>query len=464
LQIVRVVYVLVLARYLGPELYGWFSYGQSWYLALLPLTGLGLAEILGREVGRHRHQAGPTVAQSLTLLTVVAIAVALGSGLVGWCVEERAEVRWLILIFSVALAGHAVSNWTGTVFIAYEETQYCLRQGILFRPLDMVLGLGALLTGFGVMAVACIYAASWWIQSFQGLALIRRYIVPVHYTWRWRPLLHLLAQGLPIAVGIFCVTWLQQGPLVLFRLAAGEAYSLGELALAMKVFTPLCAVASIIPLAALPALSRTVGRGDGLERVFTENMLQMGLLLGAVAGFLGLAFGPLVVETLLGSPYKPAGELLGLALWLLVPWSWGHTVWRVLLARDQTLASTVCAMGGALVLSLTLPFFVSRFGVSGALLAAGAGIGVWSMSLLALLSQADGLDVVHGICRPGAVALVALGLFVLLKPWQVWLAFPIAILTLLGGSLGWDLLTADERSLTATLKRALFTTNHRMRA
>jgi hypothetical protein len=153
----------------------------------------------------------------------------------------------------------------------------------------------------------------------------------------------------------------------------------------------------------------------------------------------------------------------GLALWLLVPRSWGHTAWRVLLARGQILSTTACAAGGALVLSLTLPLLVSRYGVSGTLLAAGAGMIVWSVSLLVLLRQADGLDVAHAMCRPGVVVLAALGLFLVLRPCQVWLAFPAAMLTLLAGSLGWDILTPDERSLTATLKRALFITNRRIR-
>jgi O-antigen/teichoic acid export membrane protein len=272
----------------------------------------------------------------------------------------------------------------------------------------------------------------------------------------------LLRQGLPIAAGIFCVTWLQHGPLVMFRLTAGEQFGLGELALAIKVFIPLSTVAATIPIAALPALSRTMGQQESIDRVFTESMLQIGLILGAVAGFLGMTLGPPVVESLLGPPYKRAGEMLGLSLWLLIPWSWGNTVWRVLLVRMQIQAATGCAALGALVLSLSLPFCVSSFGVPGALLAAGAGMVVWSVSLLALLRQADDLDLGWALYRPGVVALVALGLFLLLQPWQGWLACLVALLVLIGGILGWERLTDKEQSLLANLKRALLTTSHRL--
>ena len=251
MYMVRLFYTFGLAYYLGPKLYGLFSYGQSWYLALLPLTGLGFMEILSREIGRDRRQGSEVVAQTWTLLIPLVTVLAVGSSLAGWWIEDQMEVRWLILIFSAALMGQALSNWTAMVFMAYEATQYAFRQGGIFRPLDVACALGALLTGYGVMAVASIHAISWWVQSLQGIMLIRRHFVPVRYIWQWRPLWRLLRQGLPIAAGIFCVTWLLQGPLVIFRLVAGEQADLGELALAIKALIPLSTFAATIPAAAL---------------------------------------------------------------------------------------------------------------------------------------------------------------------------------------------------------------------
>ena len=34
--LMRAFYVVILARYLGPEMFGLFAYGQSWYIAFLP--------------------------------------------------------------------------------------------------------------------------------------------------------------------------------------------------------------------------------------------------------------------------------------------------------------------------------------------------------------------------------------------------------------------------------------------
>ena len=47
-RLVQVGYVILLARRVGPELYGLFAYTQSWYLTLLPLTSFGLYVLLAR--------------------------------------------------------------------------------------------------------------------------------------------------------------------------------------------------------------------------------------------------------------------------------------------------------------------------------------------------------------------------------------------------------------------------------
>jgi O-antigen/teichoic acid export membrane protein len=52
-QVLRLAYVFVLARLLGPELYGMLAYCNAWYLSLLPLSGLGLGAYLAVHVGKE---------------------------------------------------------------------------------------------------------------------------------------------------------------------------------------------------------------------------------------------------------------------------------------------------------------------------------------------------------------------------------------------------------------------------
>ncbi len=148
-----------------------------------------------------------------------------------------------------------------------------------------------------------------------------------------------------------------------------------------------------------------------------------------------MAVGPWLVEMIFGGRYGPAGQLLGPALRLLVPLTAGTATSQVLVARGRFVPPALCALAGALVLTLALPGLAPAMGPNGALLAAGAGMCVWALSLIALLARSGGLDLGRGVLRPGVVVLVALGVYMGLEPAGVWLALSASWLVLLGGTL-----------------------------
>ncbi len=453
-HVVRAVYVVALAHYLGPEMYGLFAYGQSWYMAFLPLTALGLAAVLSREVGVNREQAAEVVARTLRLRTLSALGGAIACGLVGWISDAEPAAQQLLVIFSLALAGRGLATWAEQVFIAYEASRYTLQQEAVFRPLEVAVGLAVLAAGGGVTAIAAVHALIWWLQAARGLALVHRRLVSLRPDGAWRGLTRLAVQGLPICLATLFSSWLLLGPLVMFRHVAGTEGSLGQLALALQAVVLVGTVPWSIGSAALPVLSRSAAREDGKVLRFADGMLRLGLLLGAAAGLAGMALGPWLVETVFGGRYGPAGQLLGPALWLLVPLTAGSATAQVLMARGRFVSPALCALAGALVLTLLLPTLVSASGPQGAVLAAGAGMCVWASSLVAMLARFGGLDLGRGVLRPGVVVLVALGVYMGLEPVGIWLALTASWLVLLGGTLAIGVLAPEERSaLMALLRR-----------
>lgn len=449
----RFIYVIGLAHYLGPKIYGLYNYGMSWYMAFLPLTGLGLGVILSREVGRDRNQVARVVAQTLTLRTVTAIVAAIVCAIVGWISEGEPEARRLLLIFSVALTGRALAMWTDSFFTSYEVSKYSFQQNLIFRPLEAAFGLLLLFAGNGVVAVAILHTISWWFQAVRGLALVMRRIVTVRLHWGWRGLKSILAQGLPIGLGAIVVTWLVQGPLVLFRHMVGTGNSLGQLALAMQAFFHISAVTGVASAASIPVLSRAVARDDGKDALFAQAVVRAAFIFGAAAGLAGIAAGPWAVDMVFGARYGEAGRLLGLAIWLLIPWTCGTAIWNVYLARGQFFLPTMCAGIGAMVLTLIMPWLVSAMDIQGAVLATGAGMSIWALTLVAILARSGDLDVYQAIVWPSAAIVLALGVYFILETANVWLALAASWLVLFGGAMVFGILTPDERSALIGITR-----------
>ena len=93
----RGIYAIVLARTLGPEIYGLFNYAMSWYLVFLPLVVLGLEEYLSREIGKNRQKGERIVSTSYSLRLILMFSVAIICAITGWFVEDNENIKILLL-------------------------------------------------------------------------------------------------------------------------------------------------------------------------------------------------------------------------------------------------------------------------------------------------------------------------------------------------------------------------------
>ncbi len=453
-QTVRVVYVIVLARYLGPEVYGLFAYAQSWYMAFLPVTMFGLGAIISREVGRHRERGAGTVRQVAFIRVLASIFGAAACALIGWFVDLDPAARQLILVFALALVGRTLATTAEEIFSAYERSRYILRQEAVFRPLEVVAGLAVLVLGGGAVDVALIHSGVWWLQAASGLYLVHRNLVTFRSEATMRGFKLLLGQAVKVGFAGILSAWLLHGPLVLFRHVAESPASLGQLALTIQALAILCTVPWAISRAALPVLSRAAARQDGKDLYFADVMTRIGFIMGAAAGISGLALGPWLVLAIFGESYLPAGHLLGIAFWLLVPLTAATSASQVLIAHGRFAWLSVSAGIGALTLTASLPPLAGALGPQGALLATGLGLSAWAVCILWQLVESGGILLGRTVLRPGLVAAGSAGVYfaAALAGAGAWPALLIGLLVLIFATLRFVFPPAERNAIRDWLR------------
>lgn len=444
--LVQAGYVFVIASYLGPELFGLLSYSRSWYLALLPLAVFGLGPILSREIGADRGRAPEIIARTLALRILTTLFAALVCVAIAYQVETDPTVLTLIGIFSLALAARSLSILAEQVFVAFESAGYMVRQEVLFRPFEAGIGSTIVLLGGGVLGVALVHAAIWCLQACRGLYLVRARFVPLRLDWSWGPLATLLRHGFMIGLAGFCTLWLLNGQLVLYRHAGASEYALGQFALAIQLLSLAVALPMSVGTAAMPVLSRSIARGDRKDSLFVDTMCRVVLFLGTVVAISGSASGPWFAETIFGSEFTAAGELLGPVLWLLVPFTIGQAAQTVLFAKNQLRTTALCAGAGALVLTASMIPLASSFDAIGAVLAAGLGMITWASASLAAIARLQGLVLSRTVVRPFGAVACAVAAYWLLMTFDSWLAWLGSMVTLFGASIILGVLSPMERS------------------
>ncbi|UCE40107.1 MAG: oligosaccharide flippase family protein [Candidatus Aminicenantes bacterium] len=451
--VIQGAYAIVLARMLGPELYGLYNYGLSWYMAFILFATLGLAAVLSREVGRDFEGRSKVVDQTFLIRLFTSIFVAVLSGCIGFFTETDPRVKYLLLLFSVALVGRSLALWAKEVFNAYESNRYYLIQQALFRPLEVLVGIIVLIAGGNIIAVAAVHALSWWLQALGGFLFIAKRITVIKIRWSWRTHRKILSQGFVICLNQFMIFWPPFGVVILFRFLGGTDFSLGQLALILGMFWVAFRIPESSSVAALPVLSRAVGKGDGRDRLFTETVLRINIIFGATAGLGGLGLGIWLVTAVFGMNYELAGRLLGFAFLLLIPYGCGYSLYSVYLAQKRDLKALVFATIGATTFTLGMFMFAPRLHVPGALISLAIGTSIWMGSMIIDMAKRGQLSISFSIGKPGIAALLGLGVFSGLHVLNTWLALFSGLIVLFGGAILSGGLSSQEKDILTSLFR-----------
>ena len=96
--VTRFLYAVILARALGPQVYGIINYGIAWYLLFLPLTRMGLEVVLSRDAGKNRQVGDRTAALTLTL-RIASISLATAAYVIlSWFIEDDPASRLMVFV------------------------------------------------------------------------------------------------------------------------------------------------------------------------------------------------------------------------------------------------------------------------------------------------------------------------------------------------------------------------------
>lgn len=385
--VTRLLYVILLARWLAPNAYGLLNYGLAWYLAFIAFTYLGLDVVLSQRIGRTREGAGTLVRMTLALRLVAAMFACIAAAGGALLFEPDILTRKILLSFSTALVGRSIWVWCGSVATAFENTRPILVTDLIMRPLEVVLLILYLaILGPNLVGIAAMHAALWTIQGILGVWIAMRMAGPFKFTGENISVRSLLKDGLPGASYALAVTFFLQAPIIVFRHTTGLTDTLGFFALALQMIGYLQVIPYIVSTAALPVLARSAARKDSKDRQVALAILALIPLVGAV---LALAIGFIaepMVNILFGPKYAPTAVMLGHAAWLLIPISLAISLQQFIFSkRLRSFGSWVSPLAGMAAGALLIPALSQLLGYVGVLLGTGIGMSIWAACAFGVL-------------------------------------------------------------------------------
>ncbi|TVR20250.1 MAG: hypothetical protein EA396_10900 [Anaerolineaceae bacterium] len=433
-------FALVMLRILGPEDAGIYYYAIVVFVWFDIFTNFGLDVFVIREVSRERLRALFYLLNSSYLrlfLMVLCVPVLIGFLAIRQATIEPAltnEALMAIGLLYIGLAPASISKGLTGIFYAFQKAEYPAAVTTITTINKAVLGVIALLLGYGIVGLAAVSIVVNLITvSILGVAawrLMRRESVSSAPRQPDSGLLRqMTGQSWPLMLNHFLATIFFQIDVVILEALRG-ARIVGQYSVAYRWLLALNVIPAFFTQALLPVMSRQWREDhDALRRTYTLGVkilvalaIPLAVAFTFLAEFLTLFLG--------GAAFMPAGAIaLQIMIWS-IPFGWMNSLTQyALIAVDLQRMITRAFVVAVTFNIVTNLIFIPRYGYQAAAVTTILSEIVLLLPFAVLMQSALGrLRWLDMVWRP-VVAGAAMGAVIAV----LWASAPVAAL-LMGGA------------------------------
>lgn len=397
----RAIYVVVLARVLGPEDYGLLSSAMALYLMFVVGGTAGTATYVSREVSAGRVDRGDALWSALMVESVFFFVGALAFLTLTFLPYSGSDAGAIFVLLALTLIFRGIATWAMQAFIASEASHYQIGLVSFFRTTEVLLAVAALAAGGGIIAVVVIHLASWALEAVLGIWIVHARLA----SWSmaavaWQRLLY-FGRGLAtVSAAVSASTWLRLAPLALYPYMALNAGDTGQFALAWNAAMVIATSVLTVMNAAIPVLSRAHARADEKDIYYLSVCIRYGILFGSAAAIAGVGLGAWLITVAVGERYASAGPLFAATLWTIGPIVVGHALDQTLFLHGRT---QFCIPFNTAALVILLVVFTLALRSHGPLFAVSAYAIIMSVAVIVKIAFVRRLADID-LLKPGFVA------------------------------------------------------------
>ncbi|MFC1843895.1 flippase [Thermodesulfobacteriota bacterium] len=368
-QLVGLLVGVWLARFLGPQLFGDYSYAIAMVMIVTPLATLALDGIAIRRMVQDISSRDQVLGTSFFLMLgggLVAFSLAMAAILVAR--PDDRLVHWLVGIMAagtIVQAFIAIEFWFESQ-MQWKFTVYGKTSAFLLLSLVKI---GLILLQAPLVAFAWAALADTAIGSL-GLIIVYQFRGYSIKSWRFSPTMakKLLKDSWPL----FLSTLLTMIYLRIDQIMIGNMIGSGELgnySVAVRISEVWYFIPIVISSSVFPAVVRAEAASEELYYAHLQRLYNLMAFLAYVVAIPVAFFSTEIIQVLFSSAYTDAGPLLAILIWTGLFTSLGAARNVFIVSKNWTRVNLISiAMGCALNIILNFAL-IPQYGAMGAVAA-----------------------------------------------------------------------------------------------
>jgi O-antigen/teichoic acid export membrane protein len=362
--ILQTVYTVLVARSLGPEAFGQYSFAFAVSHIVLFACDMGLHGTIIRRISTATERSRDLLPVFLSIRLVLASS---GSALLlifALLFVGEPDIRWAFYLFSASIFVHAFYLTVNVSYQAHGKLYLASLHNVVQSIFQLTLGVTVIWMGAGVVSLAGAYLTSTLLAFFVNVRSFQKYVHPLRLgslaSWR-----EYLGESAPAGVSTVFRTISARIDVALLTWLAGT-FQTGIYSAAARITLTLNNVPIAIFSAVLPAMASAVGNRDRVKELCLKSSGIMAVVSVILAFAFYLGARPLT-DLLYGGGYEASAANLQILAWSLIPVYLGMAFSNVLLSQTRLVKFLPFATGSAMVINLVSNWLlIPRMGSLGA--------------------------------------------------------------------------------------------------
>lgn len=223
-RIISFILTIYIVRILGAADYGKYSFALSMGLLFAVFSDLGINTIMIREISREKQQVGKYVGNMCVLRFMLSILAWILIFIAVNLLNYPKDVIVLVYLIGCGIILNNFSETFCSVFRAYERMEFVAIVTIFQRTLPLLLGLGALLKGWGLLGLALGYVVVGITGAFLAFFIMaKKFVMPrieIDFIF-WKSI---IIKAVPLGLAlIFTVIYFRISTIMLSKMQGNDA-------------------------------------------------------------------------------------------------------------------------------------------------------------------------------------------------------------------------------------------------
>jgi O-antigen/teichoic acid export membrane protein len=361
---ISLITTALIARALGPELYGKYTFGLTYILLFSVLANFGIETLFIRESARDKENIARMIMDIMHLRCVLAI---LTTGVIAVSVNllhyPESTIR-VVYILSVGLFFQILYMTVMSVYRSLEEMSAVAFFSIIFRVITAVMIVTSIYLGMGLMGIVWTFTVGNVLIFFGAYIYFYKNYKILHFRIKPRNWIVLVTRGFPFYLSALLTMVYYKINILMLSKMQGEL-EIGFYMAAAALVETLYFIPEAVNNSLFPAFSRIYGHSlAALEKTYSK-MVKYVILIAAAVCVGCLLVGDKILHLIYGEAFSRAVPTLNVLIffWTFIFFSQVMSSLLFSIKREHV---QVKVMGMACVINIILNYlFIGAYGFIG---------------------------------------------------------------------------------------------------